>query len=310
MKGSKHNTQTFIELSGKIHKSFYNYSLVNYIDYRKNLIEKLNKNPLPLISTFFIPAFFAEEFNYKGDIYCICTDSDVSRAWAPLEPEKSRIRYLAPTTRVKERLRLYGVLEKNIILTGFPLPEISSRIEERPLTVMFCVGGAGAQAEIAVDLLESLKVLLKEKKVIVHLVAGTHEEVKDFFQKCIREKGLEDVMNSSLFILYAKDKNTYFQKFNELLPVVDVLWTKPSELSFYAGLGIPIVMAPPLGSQEDFNRQWLLDMGAGFDQGDPKKTHIWLLDWWKSGRLAEAGKNGRSKAPHDGTSRIEAVVFH
>ena len=75
----------------------------------RDLIQRLNKNPLPLINTFFSPAYFAEEHGYKGDIYLICCDTDVSRAWAPLVPNKSRIKYLVPNRRVKERLGLYGV---------------------------------------------------------------------------------------------------------------------------------------------------------------------------------------------------------
>src|SRR3989338_6762298 len=34
----------------------------------KHFIEKLSRNPLPLVSTFFIPAFFADYFDYPGDI--------------------------------------------------------------------------------------------------------------------------------------------------------------------------------------------------------------------------------------------------
>ena len=34
----------------------------------KHLIEKLSKDPRPLISTFFLPAYAAEEFDYPGDI--------------------------------------------------------------------------------------------------------------------------------------------------------------------------------------------------------------------------------------------------
>lgn len=88
----------------------------------RHLIEKLNQTPLPLITTFFTPAFFAEEHGFKKEIYVVTTDADISRAWAPLYPRKSRIRYLATNTRVRERLMLYGVKPNNIFLTGFPLP--------------------------------------------------------------------------------------------------------------------------------------------------------------------------------------------
>ena len=104
----------------------------------RDLIQRLNKNPLPLINTFFSPAYFAEEHGYKGDIYLICCDTDVSRAWAPLVPNKSRIKYLVPNRRVKERLGLYGVKQDQIFVTGFPLPK--ENIGGRDLKVLKSLG--------------------------------------------------------------------------------------------------------------------------------------------------------------------------
>jgi hypothetical protein len=75
---------------------------------------------LPLICTFFVPAFAAEFYGYRGEIYLQVCDADVSRSWVPRDPKKSRIKYLAPNRRVIERLKLYGVLEENIFFTGFP----------------------------------------------------------------------------------------------------------------------------------------------------------------------------------------------
>jgi len=76
----------------------------------RHLIEKLKQKPLPLISTFFTPAFMAEFFNYlsaaTGEIFCIICDADIARTWASLKPAQSKIKYFAPTTRVVERLKL------------------------------------------------------------------------------------------------------------------------------------------------------------------------------------------------------------
>ena len=88
----------------------------------KNLISKLKQKPMPLVTTFFIPAFMAEFFHYPGEIFCIVCDTDISRTWAPLNPKKSKIKYFAPNKRVAERLKLYGVRPKNVFLTGYPLP--------------------------------------------------------------------------------------------------------------------------------------------------------------------------------------------
>jgi hypothetical protein len=89
----------------------------------EDLIKFLNTKDIPLITTFFVTAFMAEEHGFKNDIYTVLCDADISRTWVALNPQKSRIKYLAPCRRVVDRLKLYGVKDENIYLTGFPLPE-------------------------------------------------------------------------------------------------------------------------------------------------------------------------------------------
>jgi hypothetical protein len=319
-----------------------------------DLIEKLNKNPIPLISTFFAPAYYAEEHGYKNEIYLMCCDTDVSRAWAPLHPSKSRIKYLVPNRRVKERLGLYGVRAENIFVTGFPLPKeniggrglpilkqslgqrlahldptgkfrkkyqgtikeflgndylVGTAKNKYPLTLTFAVGGAGAQKDLGAQILTSLRQKIDQGEVRLNLVAGVRNDVYVFYQKLIKDLGLLKKKNGHINILYADNKPDYFKKFNQLLLETDVLWTKPSELSFYAGLGLPIIMAPTIGSQEEFNREWLMLIGAGVPQEDPRYTNEWLFDWLESGWLAEAAWHGFLDAPRQGVYHVEEVVL-
>ena len=44
-------------------------------------------------------------------------------------------------------------------------------------------------------------------------------------------------------VLQEPDFDSYYEAMNALLARTDVLWTKPSELTFYAALGLPIVRA-------------------------------------------------------------------
>jgi hypothetical protein len=318
----------------------------------KSLIEILNKNPLPMVNSFFATAFFAEEHDYKGEIYCICTDTDISRAWAPLNPFKTRIKYLAPNKRVKQRLLRYGIAEKNIFVTGFPLPKeniggeslsiLKNRIGKRitnldpnqiyqkkyqhtleyylgakycwqksdhPLTLTFAVGGAGAQREIGAQIFQSLKKEIAKGRITLNLIAGTNKGVYNFYLNAIKPHKLFTQKKNSVNILYHPDKSLYFSAFNKILLKTDILWTKPSELSFYAGLGIPIIMAPTIGSQEEYNKAWLHSIGAGFEQEDPKYTNEWLFDWLESGWLAQAAMHGFLDAPRNGAYHIEDIVL-
>jgi hypothetical protein len=64
-------------------------------------------------------------------------------------------------------------------------------------------------------------------------------------------------MGKTIEIIYHNNLSKYFEKFNHTLRTTDILWTKPSELSFYSGLGLPILLAPSIGPHEKLNRQWL-----------------------------------------------------
>lgn len=320
------------------------YQLIRKNDWGRHLIEKLDKKPLPIITTFFATAFMAEEFNYSGEIYCVICDADVSRAWAPLNPSQSRIKYLAPTERVAKRLKQYGVRSENIILTGFPLPEnlikdakndLKRRLKvldpfgnfnkrygevvnnifgatkgktKRPVRIMFAVGGAGAQREIGAQIITSLKTLIKDNKIELTLVAGIHNEVASFFKSAIRKNGLIKLLGKKINIVSASSKFEYFTKFNTAIKKCDALWTKPSELSFYSELGIPIIIAPPIGSQEEFNSNWLLKMGAGISQYETTAAHEWLGDWLENGWLAEAAMQGYIEGNRESLIKIEELI--
>jgi len=312
----------------------------------KNLIEKLNAAALPFVTTFFVAAYIAEYHDYKGEIYCIICDTDASRAWAPLAPEKSRIKFLLPSEKVRERFLMYGVRPENIIVTGFPLPQenigekkeiliddLEHRValldsqglyrdhykallktiapdalkkENHPVTITYAVGGAGAQKEIGILIMRKLAPEIKENKIALNLVAGNRPEIKAYFEEAVAASGLS--IGKGIEIIFADDKIEYFRRFNKCLHRTDILWTKPSELSFYCALGLPIIIADPVGSQEDFNREWLLSMGAGIDSLDPEYVDEWLPDLLASGRLARAAVDGFLNAEQMGAYNIEKLL--
>ena len=178
------------------------------------------------------------------------------------------------------------------------------------MTITFAIGGAGAQSKIALQILASFAEKIRQGEVRLNLVAGTSISIFKKFDKAVRELNLESYSDDRINILYSPDKYEYFHQFNALLPETDILWTKPSELSFYVGLGLPIVMAPPLGAQEEFNLDWLHMTGAGFEQYDPRYADEWLFDWIRSGWLAEAAMNGFLNAGKRGADHIRDLVLY
>ena len=312
----------------------------------RHLIESLSTDRLPFVTTFFVAAYIAEYYNYQGDIYCIICDTDASRAWAPFSPKKSRTKFLVPSEKVKERFLMYGVKPENIIISGFPLPKENigsdrkiltddlacrvgvldpqgvyqehykallkkitpgfSRKHNLPLTITYAVGGAGAQKEIGAIILNRLAKKIKDQEISVNLVAGNRPEIREYFIEAVKAEKLK--IGGGVEIIYDPSKMEYFRKFNDCLHDTDILWTKPSELSFYCALGLPIIISDPVGSQEDFNREWLLSIGAGIDSLDPNYVDEWLPDLLSSGRLARAAMDGFLNAEQMGTYNIEKLT--
>jgi hypothetical protein len=317
----------------------------------RDLISRLReKNARPFVTTFFIPAFMAEIFNYPGEIFCIICDADISRNWVTLDPAQSRIKYFAPNSWVVERLRFYGVKKENIFLTGYPLPlenigtEKKENLKEdlkyrilnlditgeyqktykplidkylgtlpikpnHPLTLMFSIGGAGAQKELVIKFVKSLFKKIESKEIKIILSAGNKQVVKDYFVKSIKKIGLKKRLGDGIEIIFSQNTGSYFKEFNQKLRKTDILWTKPSELSFYSGLGLPLIIAPSIGSQEDFNRKWLLSLGSGILEENSNYAHQWLLDFLESGRFAEAAMQGFLEAGSSGTYNIAKICF-
>jgi len=320
------------------------YRLMEKKDWGRHLIEKLNQNPIPLIATFSIPAFMAEHWKYKGPIYLLVTDSDIARTWVSSKPRETRIKYLVPSQIVAERLGQYGVPEKNIIYTGFPLPEeltnmdtVKKDLKKRlvrldpkgeyvkkytslvkkylgslpskvdgPPTITFAIGGAGAQQELGQQIIEALVQPLKEHKLKLIMAAGTHMDAVSRFSEVARKL---DLSRKEVEIMACADKDGYFKEFADALHETDVLWTKPSEVSFYAALGIPLLLSPPIGSQEVRNSDWLLQVGSAVNQLNPKYAAEWIIDFIDKGLFAEAALQGFVEMERGGVANITKAVL-
>lgn len=183
-----------------------------------------------------------------------------------------------------------------------------SKFKTHTFTVTYAIGGAGAQKELAIEIIKSLREKIESKELILNIVVGIKLELKMFFEKEIKEIGMQEFIGTGINIIFAFDKKTLFEITNKILRTTDILWTKPSEMSFYTALGIPIIIAPPIGSHEIFNKEWLEHIGSGFVQENPKFTKEWMYYWLHEGRFADAAIQGFIDAPRHGTYNIEKYL--
>ena len=278
-------------------------------------------------------------------VFCLATDTDVNRAWAPARAKDVCIEYLAPVDRVVDRLRSFGVPEKRIHLTGFPLPTkligqteaaLARRLHRldperafcsrtnkaqstlirdflqcssmEPIVMSIAIGGAGGQLWHVSKILKSIRKRIMAGKLNLNLIAGTRADVAERLRHLVETTGLPLENNHGVNILYAAELKEYFRLFDDCLAGTDVLWTKPSELVFYAALGLPMLLAPPLGGQEHANRHWLLSNDAALDAGNPILLEQRLDDLLSSGALCRVAWNGYSRLDRDGFDRIYNVL--
>jgi hypothetical protein len=309
----------------------------------RRLVDRARDTGRPILTTFFAPALAADAQGLDR-VYCVVTDSDINRAWAPPVPSLTRINYLVPSMRALRRLRAYGVPKERIHATGYPLPhelvggeslgtlkknlagrlvrldrkgsfresypdEVRHFLGDLPRSeegvaplVTFCVGGAGAQTEIAARFLPALKPDIEGGRLRLALVAGIRAEVRDRFRELLgRHKVTAEV-------LFEPDVLSYFRAFNALLARTDILWTKPSEMTFFGALGLPLVLSSPVGVHEWYNRRWARESGAGLKQRDARYAAYWLKEWLDDGLLASAAWSGFTRLPKFGLYRIERLV--
>jgi hypothetical protein len=305
-------------------------------------LDALEREQAPLFTTFYAIALAADARG-TADVDCLVTDTDLARAWVPRDARKSRIRYFAPSDRAVRRLQAYGVPPERIVLTGFPLPdellggpelvvarrhlarrlgrldrrgrfrdahgdEAARRLGAAPAgdgqapLLVFAVGGAGAQAGFAAHFLPSLRPLIEAGRLRLALLAGSRPAVARGFEQVIARHDLAG--HPGARVVAASSLDDYFRSCNALLAEADILWTKPSEMTFFAALGLPLVLAPPVGVQEAYNQRWAVEAGAAVAQRATHAAGDWLAEWLEDGTLAGAAWNGFTRLPKRGLYRI------
>lgn len=250
-----------------------------------------------LLTTFYSPALAADRAGVEA--WCVVTDSDCARAWVGERP--GGVHYLAPVPEVAERLRSHGVDAAHVHLSGFPLPAglvagAEAALERRgrgdPLHLVLAVGGAGTQVE-------TVRAAIRESAgagVRLTVVVGTRVALAEAL------RALAAAVGAPARIEVAGDFATHADQLEAALADADLLWTKPSELSFYAALGLPLALAAPVGVQEERNAAWLARHDAALDAPETG-----LCGWALARREALAETARRAfRLPRGGTAGIVA----
>lgn len=260
----------------------------------------------PVVATFYTPALAADRGG--GEAVCVVTDTDCARIWVAADATAGRLRYAAPTDEVAERLSLYGVPWDRIERTGFPLPvplvdgfegHLAARLGrlrgDAPLHLVVAIGGAGAQMASVRVLLARPEIL--DGRVTVDVFVGLRRDLA---------AGLRAIPSPGVSIFGADTFEEHAELFASSLARADALWTKPSELTFYAALGLPLVLAGAVGVQEERNRDWLLARRLSVRVEDEASLLPWLCA--HRGELVGQAERGAELGGRTGTAAVLAMV--
>lgn len=275
-----------------------------------------------VVHTFYLPALESVYHKIRGKNYIVICDVDFHPVWVPLPPFTNLLTYFVPAKKSADRLISYGVSFDKIIITGFPLPSwnvrnsyeqfadrkkrISANSSCR-LTLMYPFSGAGAYQKYFSQFVKAIASDLLSGDIKLVVFAGSNQGAFNEAKRVCRHNGLES--SHSVQLLYNPDLFTAFSEFNAALREVDLLITKPSELVFYSGLGIPLFMLPPIGAHEAKNRLYILENECGMDMVDINKFIKVIKEFKSSGRLIDLAENGYEKIPRDGSEMINDYVL-
>lgn len=292
----------------------------------KELFRQLGEDNPRLIHTFYLPAMLSVYREYPGKSFLLLCDTDFHRVWAPLEPENGPLEYCVPISKSADRLISYGVKSEKIHVTGFPLPPVHTGVGETvtaendfevrrtrlqtnsslPLTIMFPFSGAGAYSNVLAEMVKSILDELQEGTLRLVVSCGDNEEALWNAENLFTNYGIDEL--EYVEIIYDADLFNSFERFNLALKSSDVVVTKPSEMVFYAALGIPMIFLPPIGAHEARNREYLLESGCASDMISIPDFAKWLFEARRSGLLLELAENGFRKLSREGADKINEIV--
>jgi UDP-N-acetylglucosamine:LPS N-acetylglucosamine transferase len=162
----------------------------------------------------------------------------------------------------------------------------------KPLRILMTVGGAGAGFDMFLAMIKHLKKYVDEKKVTLFINFGDHKNVYDkmcqklswfkesktFFNEYDKFKSfVTDIRNNDaegIYSIYNDDIFKAVYSTNLLMPVTDLLVTKPSELVYYP---IPKVFMRHIGGHEAYGAVHGSEYGdATFECPDIKSLNSML----------------------------------
>ena len=162
----------------------------------------------------------------------------------------------------------------------------------KPLRILMTVGGAGAGFDMFLTMVKHLIPYVKENKVALFINFGDHKDVYDKLIKKVKDISTTNYFNNydslkkmvtdikqgdakGIYAIYSQDIFEAVYSTNLLMPVCDLLVTKPSELAYYP---IPKLFMKHIGGHEVYGGINGREYGDSLPECPTKKEINAMLD--------------------------------
>ncbi len=194
-------------------------------------------------------------------------------------------------------LRMVGHYVDHEMVAGLESDNESRRKRIRdgePYRILMTVGGAGAGADLFVNMIRHLMPYVRDKKVALFVNFGDHKAVYDIISKKLPEfaseaktyfdeypklvKLTEDMRDLRIDGIHCFCNSNIFEAVyatNLLIPVTGLLVTKPSELAYYP---IPKLMIRHIGGHEVYGAIHTSELGDGTPEFEKESDILRALD--------------------------------
>jgi 1,2-diacylglycerol 3-beta-galactosyltransferase len=219
-----------------------------------------------------------DKTNQQIPFYTVITDlADVHKMWFNDKPE----RFYVATNTVRDKAIETGLHPKKILVSGIPVdptfesiktprPEMKMKLGLNPELVTLLFVGSRRVRRI----FENLKALEKiSSSLQAVVIAGGDDDLYEKIQA--RTWG---------FPIHVKN---YVENIPEWMLGSDVLITKAGGMILSEGLaaGLPMIIIDHLPGQEEGNRKYIIDQGAGVAVENPKSFYKLINEWLENDKM-------------------------
>lgn len=265
------------ELYGYLYK---NYKGVQGLAAPRLIFDRLNALPYlelledfkpdAVIATHFIAGALAADYRDRMHkqlpVFVTITDYEVHPLWVIRTSEIER--YSVSHDEMKNHLKLLGVPEERVIVTGIPINPIflekkdpaalKAKYELKDTSpVVLLIAGSFGTTPIA-DIIDQFKMIPSDFQLIV--VCGKN---KRLYERIRAKQSAEP----RIALVYE-----FVDFVDELMRVSDILISKPGGITTSESLaiGLPMLLVDPIPGQEEANVDYFLEKGVGLKARNPE----------------------------------------